>query len=550
MTQKNNDLSLEEQLAALQAQVASLQAENNSLLKKNDSLSKKNKSLTEKKSSLAEKKNSLTKKNKSLTQKNKALVEDIEQMKEQIKKLVAQLKLSTARQFGKKSEKSERGMFNEAEKHQPKAEPKHHKKGKKPLPEHFEREVVEHTLDALDCPCCGHDMHQCGSTDSEQLKIVPAKISVIKHKQFKYACRHCEHNELSSKIITAPKPKQPIPGSMASPEALAAVVTSKYCDALPLYRQAQIYERGELDISRNTLSNWCIKAGALIKPLVEAIKIHLRNEYSLCADETHVQVLDEEGKLAHSKSYMWVYRSNEISEQPVVVYDYQSGRSRACVKEFLSGYQGYLQCDGYSVYDNIEGITPVGCWAHARRKYEDALKAEKRVKGRANMAKSYIAKLYGLEKQAQSQNLTPEERYQLRQEKAVPILDKFKVWLDDASSKITKDSHIGRAINYTLNQWDKLILYVEDGHLGIDNNITERDIRPFTTGRKNWLFSKSVEGAEASADLYSIVMTCRANDINPYYYFLHLFKEIPNLKPDDDINQLMPWNVQLDSYIS
>lgn len=525
----NNDLSLEEQLAALRAQVEALQAENSSLKTEKASLEVQKTSLESVQASL---------------ETEKALLH------EQIKKLIAELTLSKARQFGKKSEKAERGMFNEAEKYQQKAEPKHHKKGKKPLPEHFEREVVEHTLASMDCPCCGNELHQCGSVDSEQLKIIPAHISVIKHKQFKYACRHCEHNELSSKIITAPKPKQPIPGSIASSEALAAVVTSKYCDALPLYRQSQIYARGELEISRNTLANWCIKAGILVKPLIEAMKVHLRQEYSLCADETHVQVLEEDGKLAHSKSYMWVYRSNEISKQPVVVYDYQPGRSRACVQAFLSDYQGYLQCDGYSVYDNIDGITPVGCWAHARRKYEDALKAETRVKGRANMAKSYIAKLYALETEAKNKDLTPDERYQFRQEKALPILEKFKAWLDDASTKVTDNSYIGKAINYTLNQWDKLIRYLEDGHLGIDNNITERDIRPFTTGRKNWLFSKSVEGAEASANLYSIVMTCRANDINPYYYFLHLFKELPNLKPDDDINQLMPWNVQLDSYIS
>ncbi|WP_235282042.1 IS66 family transposase [Thalassotalea sp. ND16A] len=543
MTKPTDNLSLEEKLAALQAQVESLQAENTSLQEREETLTKEN-------TSLLKKEEVLTKENTSLLKKEEVLTKENAKMKAKIEQLLAQLKLSNSRQFGKSSEKSERGTFNEAEKHQKKTEPKHHKKGKKPLPEYFEREVVEHTLDSLDCPCCGEDMHQCGSIDSEQLKIIPAKISVIKHKQFKYACRNCEHTGTSSKIITVPKPKQPIPGSMASPEALAAVVTSKYCDALPLYRQAQIYARGELDISRNTLANWCIKAGFLIKPLVEAMQRHLVSEHSLCADETHVQVLSEEGKLAHSKSYMWVYRSNEVSKQPVVVYDYQSGRSRACVQGFLSGYQGYLQCDGYSVYDNIEGITPVGCWAHARRKYEDALKAETRIKGRANMAKSYIARLYALEKQAKSQKLTPEQRYQLRQEKAVPILDKFKAWLEDTNTKITKNSHIGGAINYTLNQWNKLIRYVDDGNLGIDNNVTERDIRPFTNGRKNWLFSKSVEGAEASANLYSIVMTCRANDINPYYYFLHLFKEIPNLKPDDDINQLMPWNVQLDTYIS
>lgn len=518
MSNKTKPLSLEEQLAALQAQVVALEVEKQSLLEDN----------------------------KSLVKDKQSLIEDKAEMQLRIGHLLAELKLSKSQKYGKKSEKAPRGTFNEAEQHKPKAEPKHHKKGKQVLAEHFEREDVEHKLSELDCPCCGGEMHHSGSEDSEQIKIIPAKISVIKHKQFKYACRHCEHNEVSSKIITAPKPTQPIPGSIASPEALAAVVTAKYCDALPLYRQVDIFERGGLAISRGTLANWCIKAGVIIQPLVEAMQRHLLNEHSLCADETYVQVLDEPDKSASSKSYMWVYRSNEVSEQPVVIYDYQAGRSRACAEEFLSGYQGYLQCDGYSVYDGIDGITPVGCWAHARRKYNDALKAESKNKGRANKAISFISRLYALETQAKNKKLSPLERYQLRQEKALPILTKFKEWLDEANDKVINNSYIGKAIKYNLNQWHKLIRYVEDGHLGIDNNITERDIRPFTTGRKNWIFSKSVNGATASATLYSIVMTCRANDINPYYYFLHLFKALPNsIRDDDDLTDLMPWNVQL-----
>lgn len=486
-------------------------------------------------------------KDKATLQEDKATwLEDKVEMQARIDHLLAELKLSKSQKYGKKSEKAPRGTFNEAEQHKSTEPPNHHKKGKQTLAAHFEREEVEHTLTSLDCPCCGEMLHQCGSEDSEQVKIIPAKISVIKHKQFKYACRHCEHEQLTSKIITAPKPAQPIPGSIASPEALAAVVTGKYCDALPLYRFVEILGRGGLDLSRGTLANWCIKAGILIKPLVRAMQRHLLSEHSLCADETRTQVLDE-GDNPSSNSYMWVYRSNDVSQSPVVIYDYQAGRSRACAKTFLGEYQGYLQCDGYSVYDGIEGIIPVGCWAHARRKYDEALKAESKNKGRAHKAISFISQLYKLEIQAKNKKLSPQARYQLRQEKALPILLKFKVWLDEASDKVTVGSYIGKAIKYTLNQWPKLMRYIEDGQLGIDNNITERDIRPFTTGRKNWLFSKSINGAQASATLYSIVMTCRANDINPYYYFLHLFKVLPNREAgDDDFTDLMPWNVQLD----
>ena len=479
-----------------------------------------------------------------LQQDKQALKEDMVEMQTRIDHLLAELKLSKSQKYGKKSEKAPRGTFNEAE--QVKSEPKHYKKGKPTLPEALPREEIEHELADTSCACCGNNMHVCGSEESEQVKIIPAKISVIKHKQLKYACRHCENSQIKNKIITASKPKQPIPGSIASPETLAAVVTAKYCDALPLYRQVEIFKRGGLTLSRGTLANWCIKAGTIIKPLVAAMQGYLLAQHSLCADETRVQVLDEPDKKATSQSYMWVYRSNEMSEQPLVIYDYQAGRSRACLKEFLGDYQGYLQCDGYAVYDNVDNIIPVGCWAHARRKYNDALKAESKNKGRAHKAISFISKLYKLETQAKNKKLSAKKRYQLRQEKAKPILAAFKIWLDEAKIKVTKESHIGKAINYTLNQWDKLNHYIEDGELGIDNNITERDIRPFTTGRKNWMFSQSVNGVEASAILYSIIMTCRANDINPYYYFQHLFKEMPNREENSDLTDLMPWNVQLD----
>jgi len=178
---------------------------------------------------------------------------------------------------------------------------------------------------------------------------------------------------------------------------------------------------------------------------------YLLAQHSLCADETRVQALDESGKKATSQSYMWVYRSNEMGEQLLVIYDYQAGRSRACLKEFLGDYQGYLQCDGYTVYDNVDNIIPVGCWAHARRKYNDVLMAESKNKGRAHKAISFISKLYKLETQAKNKKLRAKKRYLLRQEKAKPILGAFKIWLDEAKVKVTKESHIGKAISYTLN---------------------------------------------------------------------------------------------------
>lgn len=234
------------------------------------------------------------------------------------------------------------------------------------------------------------------------------------------------------------------------------------------------------------------------------MKQHLLSESLVCADETTMQVLDEPDRAATSKSYMWVYRSGEFAPNPVVIYDYQPSRAQTCPKGFLGDYSGYLLCDGYKPYEGLKSVTLAGCMVHARRKFTDAQKA---------------------------------------QPKAKPILAEFHSWLEDSQEKVLPKSLIGKAINYTLNQWDKLTTYLEDGNISIDNNVTERDIRPFTTGRKNWLFSKSVAGEEASANLYGIVMTCRANDINPYYYFLHLFRMLPTRVPGADLSDLLPWNI-------
>ncbi len=465
--------------------------------------------------------------------------EQIHELQISLAQALEQLKLSKSKRFGRQSEKTPRGTFNEAER-DAKPEPEHHKKGRKSLPDHLEREERRYTLDEPVCECCHAPMHVCGTEESEQLKIIPEKISVIRHLQTKYGCRQCERTEISTRIVTASKPAQPIPGSIASPDALAAVVTGKYCDALPLYRQEAIFRRGGLEISRSTLANWCIKAGMLIQPLLAALKKHLLHQQVLCADETTVQVLDEPDRDACAKSYMWVYRSHEFSEQPVVLYDYQPGRGQIYPQTYLKGFTGTLVCDGYQAYAAVENVTLAGCWAHVRRKFHDAQLAQPKKTGKATVALNMIQKLYAIEKKAKE--LIPDERRQVRQEEARPVLDKFKTWLDKSIETITAKSYLGKALNYTLNQWPKLLTYLDDGHVSIDNNVTERDIRPFTTGRKNWLFASSVEGVEASAALYSIVMTCRANDINPYFYFRHLFTALPQRSEGADLSDLLPWH--------
>lgn len=475
------------------------------------------------------------------------LQEEMIELKNRYQLLVEQLNLSKSKRFSAQSERVPKGTFNEAEQQNSLTPvvPSQQKKGRKPLPDVLEREVQTHTLNAPHCECCGHELHQCGMETSEELKIIPQKISVIRHERAKYACRRCEHTELHSKIITAPRPPGMIPKSLGSPETFAAIVTAKYVDALPLYRQVDILKRGDIELSRGTLANWCVQLGNKVGVIVEQMKQHLLSEALICADETTVQVLDEPGKKAQSRSYMWVYRSGEFGVNPVVIYDYQPNRAGSCPQHFLGDYAGYLLTDGYAGYDTLTAVTQAGCWAHARRKFIEAQQAQPKKKvGRVEKALSYIGKLYGIERE--SRVLNAEQRQILRQQKAQPLLDELHQWLIETQPSVLPKSALGKAINYTLNQWPKLLTYVGDGRLSIDNNVTERDVRPFTTGRKNWMFSQSVGGAIASANLYSLVMTCRANDINPYYYFCHLFRELPKRMSNDQLNDLLPWNVDFD----
>ncbi|MGI2227677.1 IS66 family transposase [Shewanella vesiculosa] len=470
--------------------------------------------------------------------------EQVSELQTQIELLIEQLNLSKSKRFSSQSEKVAKGTFNEAEQQHalPNVNKSKAKTGRKPLPEALEREVYLHELSAPCCECCQTPLHECGKEVSEELKIIPQKVSVIRHERTKYTCRQCEKTHVSNKVITAPKPASMLPKSMGSAETFAAIVTAKYVDALPLYRQVDMLNRSGIDISRGTLANWCVQLGDKVQVIIDAMKDKLLSEKLICADETTVQVLREEDRKAETKSYMWVYRSGEFAENPAVIYDYQPSRAAACVKDFLTGYSGYLLTDGYSAYNTLEQVTQAACMAHARRKFTDAQKASPSKKaGKPEKALSYIAKLYGIEKQAK--HLTSQARQQLRTQQAEPILNEFYAWLN--SQHVLPKGALGKAITYTINQWPKLLTYLEDGDISIDNNVTERDIRPFTTGRKNWMFSTSVGGAKASANLYSLVMTCRANDLNPYYYFRHLFTELPKRAPLDDMTDLLPWNVDL-----
>jgi len=475
------------------------------------------------------------------------------QLQSKVVTLQEQLNLALARRYAASSEKiapDQIRLFDEAEAEaqaEPVEEvaitvPEHtrRKRGRRKLPESLPRIDVIHALTDAErtCPHDGNALTEIGEVTSEQLDIVPAKIQVIRHirKQYACTCGHC--------IKTAPLPAQPIPKSLASPGLLAHITVSKYQDALPLYRQATILKRIGVELPRATLANWMIQAGHLLQPLINLLRDRLLAYDILQMDETPVQVLKEPGKTAQSKSYLWVQRGGP-PDQPVVLYDYDPGRGAGVPKRLLGDFTGYLQTDGYDGYNAVvqtNGLTHVGCMAHARRKFSEAVKAQGKTrnkkKGKAHHGLALIQKLYRVEKQART--LTPEDRYGHRQRHARPILDALRAWLDDALPQVPPTSATGKALNYLHNEWYKLIRYLDDGRLEIDNNGAENAIRPFVVGRKNWLFSHSVKGVKASANLYSLIETVKANGLEPYAYLRRMFTELPQADSVEAIEALLP----------
>jgi len=442
--------------------------------------------------------------------------------------LQEQLNLALARRYAASSEKlspDQINLFNEAEREADLAVgeeddtdtvdvPAHtrKKRGRKPLPDTLPRVEVIHEIpeDQRHCPHDGQLLTEINQVVSEQLDIIPAQIRVIRHirKQYACSCGQC--------IQTAPLPGQPIPKSMASPGLLAHIAVSKYQDALPLYRQEQILQRIGVTIPRSTLANWMIRAGQLIQPVINLLRDRLLEYDIVQMDETTAQVLKELGKTAQSKSYLWLQRGGPPDE-PVILFDYDPSRSQAVPKRLLEGFAGYLQVDGYDGYNGVVavgGLTRIGCMAHARRRFSDAVKGQGKHKrpGKAQQGLAWIQKLYCVEKQARTRQLTPEERKAYRQQHAVPILDKIRTWLDAVLPAVPPGTLTGKALNYLHNEWPTLIRYLEDGRLEIDNNLAENAIRPFVIGRKNFLFSDSVHGAKASANLYSLVERQRLMD--------------------------------------
>ena len=467
--------------------------------------------------------------------------------------------------FGRKSEKSRYGeespqlpLFDMPEP-DPEAAPqetveveKHtrRKKGRKPLPDNLPRVEIIHDIDEQEKIChCGAELSRIGEEVSEKLDIIPAVIQVVRHIRPKYSCKHCENAaENGPTVKIAPVPVQLLPKAIASGGLMAHILTAKFVDSLPFYRQERQFDRLGADIPRATMCRWAMRVAEACIPLKNLLRQEILSGPLINADETTVQVLKEPGKPADSTSYMWVFRGGS-TRAPSLYFHYHQTRAGAVAADFLGEYKGVVQTDGYVGYDFLDEKTDVahlGCWAHVRRKFMEAHKARgknSRKTGGPDVALHYIKDLYRIERRASKQNLSAEELSDLREKEAKPILEKMHAWLIKKSIHVVPKSLLGKAVAYALNQWERLKSYIDFPFATPDNNLAENAIRPFCVGRKNWLFAGTPAGAEASATIYSLVETAKANRLEPYQYLRYLFEKLPFAQTAGDYQQLMPGNL-------
>jgi transposase len=430
---------------------------------------------------------------------------------------------------------------------------KRHKRGRKPLDPALPREVIRHELPDAErvCPHDGSALQEMGVESSEQLDIIPQQVRVIRHERVKYACPCCD-----GAIKLAARPAQVIPRGLLSEAAMAWVITAKYDDGLPLYRQAALMGRFGGDINRNTLAAGVVRHGHAVQPLVNLLADQLLESAVVHGDETQLQVLKEPGRPAQSKSWLWAQSTDgsgaEGTGPPIRLYRYTSGRGAEAAAQVWAGVRpgAVLMSDGYDVYNEIASthrLTHLACWAHCRRYWMEALqalpKAARTREQPAAQALQLIADLYEIEQR--TKNATVQERATQRLEHSVPVLAKIEALVQQHQHAVLPQSALGKALHYTASQWPKLTQYVNDGRWPIDNNACENAIRPFVIGRNNWLFADTPAGAHASANLYSLLQTCRANGVNTYEYLKALFKALPAARTADDYDALLPWRIKL-----
>jgi transposase len=420
------------------------------------------------------------------------------------------------------------------------------KGGRRPLPENLPREVIVHDIPEAEKICaCGEPLKRIGEEVSEQLEVIPARAKVIRHIRPKYACKACQGVETEGGAVKiAPPAEQLIPKSIATPGLLAYLMVSKFADALPFYRQERIFQRLGVDLSRATMCSWAMEVADRLSPLLEMMRDRIRAGPYVQIDETRLRVLEDEG----ATSQMWVYRGGD-PKAPTLIYAYHPSRSGDVPYEFLDGYRGWVQTDGYAGYEKLgrcDGVVMLGCWAHARRKFVEVTKVASGG-SEAHKALEYIRRLYAVESEAEKRALDWPQLMAERSGRSVPVLKEFRLWLDRLREQTPPQGLLGKAIGYTLGQWDRLVRYVEDGMLRPDNNLAENAIRPFVVGRKNWLFSATSRGAAASAALYSMIETAKANWHEPYWYLRFLFNGLVRARSEAELTALLPQSVDPES---
>lgn len=484
------------------------------------------------------------------------------------------LALARRKQFGSSSEKYAEGyeqmdLFNEAEASaDPEAEeptfeevhPSSYKRkkrtGKKEedLSDFEVTETIEYKLAGEDryCPECGKKYKIVTKETVKRLKFVPAKFEVVEEVTYVYSCPECG-------FMKRPEKTPPLVsgGSIATPSLVAGIMNAKYVNGMPLARQEREFARYNLNLSTKTMANWIIGcANRYLKPLYDRMKEgFLKSRYIHC-DETRIQVIGEPDQKGTTQNWMWVYLTDEYSESPrMALFDYERTRAGYHPVKFLDGrFHGYLTCDGYQAYHGLDdSITVTGCFTHARRRFDAALTALKKDFTREQLketvaynAMTRIGILYKVEELIR--NKTPEERYEERQKQSRPVVDALFEWLHSMEDSVDRSSLIGDAILYTLNQEPYLRRYLDDGHLSIDNNSAERAIKNFAVGRRNWLFAKSIRGADASAVVYSITETALLNGLKPYVYLTYVLDQIRQMGPfpkPDELERLLPWSDDL-----
>ena len=409
------------------------------------------------------------------------------------------------------------------------------------------------------CPA-GLPLKRMGEEVSEQLGVKPAEPFVLRTIRPKYApceCPACQAHRDGPAYDTAgkravkimPLPAQPIPKSFASPSLLAMIATAKYGDGLPLYRQEELFERIGIDLSRQTIAGWMVRCGDIVKPLINLAKDELISGPVILCDETRVQVLKRPGKKPTAKSYMWCFKSDSDRAKHVILFELGPGRGHEVPMNFLQDYSGYLHTDGFEAYETLAAKMPsiilVGDWAHVRRKFDEAIKAfPQDFKGEIKVKTGFdlINELFRIDRDVIPCDATDDQRHRIRQEISKPIIERLKAWADNIRPSVRPKSLSGIALKYMIERWNKLVLFLDQPILRLDTNPVENAIRPFVMGRKAWLFSATVAGAEASAALYSLISMARAHGHRINEYLEAVFTDLPAAKSIDEVEALLPWN--------